>query len=88
MPETLATTKMSSRGQVVIPESVRNSLGLKAGSRFVVIGQEDMVLLKVLLPPSPEEFAALQKRLRRKASAVGRTQKDIPGAIASVRRSS
>ena len=28
---TLTTTKMSSRGQVVIPEAVRNEMGLKAG---------------------------------------------------------
>ena len=34
---TLATTKMSSRGQVVIPEAVRNEMGLKAGDEFVVL---------------------------------------------------
>ncbi|NLT22680.1 MAG: AbrB/MazE/SpoVT family DNA-binding domain-containing protein [Syntrophorhabdus sp.] len=28
----VATTKMSSRGQVVIPESIRKQLNLKAGS--------------------------------------------------------
>ncbi|MBI5525368.1 MAG: AbrB/MazE/SpoVT family DNA-binding domain-containing protein [Deltaproteobacteria bacterium] len=30
---------MSSKGQVVIPETVRNELGLKTGSQFVVLGR-------------------------------------------------
>ena len=39
----LATTKMSSKGQVVIPESIREDLGLKAGEQFVVVGRGDVV---------------------------------------------
>ena len=31
-----ATTKLSSKGQVVIPEEVRNDLGLKEGDQIVV----------------------------------------------------
>ena len=48
-----ATTKLSSKGQVVIPEEVRNDLGLNEGDHFVVIGQGDAVILKVITPPSP-----------------------------------
>ncbi|MGA2061546.1 MAG: AbrB/MazE/SpoVT family DNA-binding domain-containing protein [Thermoguttaceae bacterium] len=81
----LSTTKMSSRGQVVIPETIRSEMGLKAGVQFVVISQGDAVMLKVLSPPSAEEFAALHKRLRRKARAAGRTQKDVVKAVADVR---
>ena len=36
----LDTTKMSSKGQVVIPESIRKHLGLKAGAQFVVVGEK------------------------------------------------
>jgi AbrB family looped-hinge helix DNA binding protein len=85
---TLTTTKMSSRGQVVIPEIVRNEMGLKTGARFVVISQGDVVMLKVLSPPSAEEFASLHKRLRQKARAAGRKQKDIDKVIMHVRRRS
>jgi len=34
----LATTKMSSKGQVVIPEDIRKRLKLRAGSQLVVVG--------------------------------------------------
>ena len=47
-----ATTKLSSKGQVVIPEEARNDLGLNEGDQFVVIGQGDAVILKVITPPS------------------------------------
>ncbi len=36
--ESLATTKLSSKGQVVIPEEIRLRLGLKEGTQFVVVG--------------------------------------------------
>ena len=42
----LATTKMSSKGQVVIPEDIRKRLKLKSGSQFVVVGDKDIVILK------------------------------------------
>ena len=32
----LATTRLSSKGQVVIPEDVRQRLGLKAGDQFIL----------------------------------------------------
>jgi AbrB family looped-hinge helix DNA binding protein len=34
-----ATTKLSSKGQVVIPEEIRKKLGLEPGAQFVVLGE-------------------------------------------------
>jgi AbrB family looped-hinge helix DNA binding protein len=83
---TLGTTTMSSKGQVVIPEAVRNEMGLEAGVQFIVISQGDAVMLKKLSKPPIEEFTALHERLRRKARAAGLTRKDIAKEIAKVRR--
>jgi len=85
MGQTLATTKMSSRGQVVIPEPIRERLKLKAGSQFVVIGQDDLVMLKVISQPSPQEYVGLKRRLRKQARAAGLKPKDVSEAIARVR---
>ena len=38
----VATTKMSSKGQVVIPENIRKRLNLKAGAQFVVVGERTL----------------------------------------------
>ena len=81
----LATTRMSSKGQVVIPESVREVLGLRAGVHFIVLGHGDTVMLKVISPPSADEFEATLKQLRHRAKAAGLTRKDVARAISEVR---
>lgn len=66
----LSTTKMSSKGQVVIPERIRRQLGLGPGSQFVVVGEKDTVILKAISPPSLEEFDELMAEARRQARKV------------------
>ena len=81
----LATTKMSSKGQVVIPEGIRKRLGLKAGAQFVVVGDKDVVILKTISSPSMEDFDALISEARRQAKKAGMKQSDITNAIAKTR---
>jgi len=83
--QTLATTRMSSKGQVVIPENVRGRLGLEEGVQFVVVGEGDMVILKTITPPSMEGFDNLIRRARQQARASGMKQSDIVRAVAKVR---
>ena len=54
----IETTKMSSKGQVVIPEQIRDRLGLKTGSKFIVIADKDVVILKTIAPPSMQELVS------------------------------
>jgi len=82
----LATTRMSSKGQVVIPEDIRKRLKLKSGSRFVVLGKDDVIILKTIAPPSMAEFDGMVAEARRQARKAGLKRTDIPGAIARVRR--
>jgi AbrB family looped-hinge helix DNA binding protein len=76
---------MSSKGQVVIPEDIRKRLKLKTGSQFIVVAEEDVVILKAIAPPSMEEFDALIAEARSKARQAGLKRKDIPDAIDGVR---
>lgn len=69
----LATTRMSSKGQVVIPESIRESLGLTAGTQFIVVAEDDVVVLKMITPPSPSAFDAVISRARKQAREAGLT---------------
>ncbi len=81
----VGTTKMSSKGQVVIPEDIRRRLKLKAGSQFVVVGKDDVVILKAISPPSLGEFDALVVEARRQARRAGLKKSDITDAIAKER---
>ena len=82
----LATTKMSSKGQVVIPEDIRKRLRLEAGSQFVVVAGKDAVILKTISPPSMAEFDDLLREARQQARKAGMKLSDIEDAIAEVRR--
>jgi AbrB family looped-hinge helix DNA binding protein len=84
--ETVTTTKMSSKGQVVIPESVRKRLGLKAGAEFVVIGSGDVVILKAIMPPAMAEFSELIAEARQSARRARLKRSDVKAAVASARR--
>ena len=81
-----ATTTLSSKGQVVIPEEIRDQLGLEAGAQFVVIADRDVVIFKLLEPPSRKDFASLVGRARQAAKKSGMRQADITNAVKKVRR--
>jgi len=81
----LSLTRMSTKGQVVIPESIRKRLRLKAGSQFIVMGDQDVVILKTIIPPSLDEFDALISRAREQAKRAGMKRSDIPAALDRVR---
>lgn len=81
----VSTTKMSSKGQVVIPENIRKQLNLKAGAQFVVVGEKDVVILKNIAPPSLDEFSALIAEARKKGKLAGIKKSDINAAILKAR---
>ena len=81
----LATTKLSSKGQVVIPEAIRVRLGLEAGVQFVVVAEGDVVVLKVLNAPKMSDFKALLDEAQDSADAAGLTPEDVEAAIREVR---
>lgn len=83
---TPSTTKMSSKGQVVIPEAIRNRLGLEPGTQFVVVADRDAIILKEVEAPSMAEFKSLLNEARRQARKVGLKRSDLADAIAETRR--
>ena len=80
-----ATTKLSSKGQVVIPEEIRNRLGLQPGAQFVVVGEGDVVVLKAIKPPKMADFRRLLSKAQESAEAVGLKPEDVEQAIREVR---
>jgi AbrB family looped-hinge helix DNA binding protein len=83
--DNLATTRMSSKGQVVIPEAIRKQLKLKAGAQFIVIGDDDVVILKAITPPNMDAFDRLIQRARQQARLAGLKRADIASAVSRAR---
>ena len=81
----VSTTKMSSKGQVVIPENIRKRLNLKAGAQFVVLGEKDVVILRNISPPSLEDFDDLISEARKSAKKAGLKRTDVKDTISKVR---
>ncbi|MFH0727615.1 MAG: AbrB/MazE/SpoVT family DNA-binding domain-containing protein [Pseudomonadota bacterium] len=77
----VSTTKMSSKGQVVIPENIRKQLNLKVGAQFVVVGEKDVVILKNISPPSLDEFDDLIAEARKRGKQAGIQKRNISDAI-------
>jgi AbrB family looped-hinge helix DNA binding protein len=84
--KTLATTRMSSKGQVVIPEEIRKSLNLTEGNQFVVLGEKDVIILKVVTPPSLKDFHHLIFKARTEAKKSGLKKSNIKKIIKRVRK--
>jgi len=82
----LSTTKMSSKGQVVIPEEIRDRLGLKPGAQFVVLGEKDVVILKTLKAPSMSEFDDIIKDARSQAREAGLKRSEVKKATRKARK--
>lgn len=81
----IATTKLSSKGQVVIPEEIRRRLGLEPGAQFVVIGDRDVVVLKAIHPPDMRQFDKLVGQARRAAKRAGMKRSDVDAVVREVR---
>jgi AbrB family looped-hinge helix DNA binding protein len=73
---------MSSKGQVVIPEEIRDRLGLQSGTQFVVVGDRDVVILKAISAPSMKQFDNLIAKARQQARRSGLKKSDIDAAVA------
>jgi len=82
----IATTKMSSKGQVVIPEGIRQQLGLDSGTQFVVVGQKDVIILKTIAAPAMKDFDGLIKQARKQAKKAGLKPSAIVDTVAEVRK--
>lgn len=76
---------MSSKGQVVIPEEIRKSLGLQPGATFMVFALGSDVVLKAAHKPDLREFDELAKKARAHAKKAGIRKSDVTRIIKQVR---
>ncbi len=84
------TIRMSSKGQVVIPQDIREELGVHEGTVFAVIGSKDTIILKKVETPSKEnlikEFQRIAIEGRKRAEKAGIKESDVVDLIHTIRK--
>lgn len=70
-------TNTSSRGQIVIPQEIREKMGIKSGTKFAVYGRGDTIIFKRLELPTVKDFEKLAKFGSTFAKRKGIKEKDV-----------
>ena len=86
MTETMVT-KISTKGQIVIPKELRQDLKIEESDEFLIYGEKDTIILKKVVRPSlKERFKELSGKLVSEMKEKGVSKKDVEKAIQTVRR--
>jgi AbrB family looped-hinge helix DNA binding protein len=77
-----STTKVSSKGQVVIPANVRRAASLKKGEKILAIAIDDTVVLKKIVDKS---FKETLKPVWERVRQMGLSEEDVNALIEEAR---
>ncbi len=80
-------TSMSTKGQVVIPASMRKNLHIQSGSKLIVVQDGDNILLKPITKPHDDEFKNIIKLAEQIRNELDLNESDISKAIKATRES-
>ncbi len=74
---------VSSKGQVVIPQALREKLGIKPKTKLLIYGLEDAIIMKRIdLPDITKELEAIYKKVDKNITKFGELSDDeIEGII-------
>ena len=81
--------KMSSKGQIVIPQNIRAEICASEGTMFAVMSGRDSIVLKKIAMPSKDELICELRQIARegtkRAQKIGIKEKEIPDLIHKAR---
>jgi len=73
-------TKVSSKGQIVIPKPIRENLKLMEGDKLIAYARGDLIILR-RLEGEESILSLLSQPIRKKMAELGVTRKDIDDAV-------
>ncbi|MBI1971684.1 MAG: AbrB/MazE/SpoVT family DNA-binding domain-containing protein [Candidatus Aenigmarchaeota archaeon] len=79
-------TKMSSKGQVVIPLGIRKELELKEGTPLAVVAKDNAILLKKVEMPAVRNWEEATRPFKGASRRSHFTQEDLEKLIADARK--
>ena len=85
MTEDPQVTTISQKGQVVIPQSIRKQMGIKAKNKFLIYGKGDTIIMKKLeIPDLKKEWDSIFKMMDKKELKI--SDEEIEEEIRQVRK--
>jgi len=81
-----AITKVSAKGQIVIPKDLRERLNLKEGDTLLVYSTDSMLVIRKVTKQETI-LSIIAEPVRKKIKQLGITRKDVSKAIEQARRS-
>ncbi len=79
-------TRISEKGQIVIPSLLRKEMGIKKSDQFMIFGEAGTIILKKIETLAIKKtFDEIAKPLRDAAKQVELTRSDVKKAIKDVR---
>jgi len=80
-------TRLSERGQIVIPTELRRSMNLREGERFIIMGVGDTIVLrKIELSQEKIRLKKLIRESREKARRSGFSEEEVTELIRETRK--
>ncbi len=79
-------TKVSAKGQIVIPKDLRDRLKLKEGDTLLVYSTDSMLVIRKVTKQE-SILSTIAEPIRRKVKQLGITRKDVSRAIKQARHS-
>ena len=79
-------TRVSEKGQVVIPSSLRKVMKIQKADQFLVFGEGNTIVLKkVEKPVFKKTFDEVAEPIREATKKIGLSRKDLANAIKEAR---
>ncbi len=79
-------TKLSSKGQIIIPQEIRERLNLVEGTPFMVVENNNAIIIKKVNIPKIKNWAEVSLPFREAAKKAGFTREDLNRIIEEKRR--
>lgn len=73
----MTVARVSTKGQIVIPQDVREKVGVKPGDAFAVEGRGDTIVLTRVFLPRPEDLEDIFAMTQRRAKILKLRKRDV-----------
>ena len=83
MSEIIEIGKVSSRGQICIPNNIREEMNLEEGNKVLFVLQDNSLLMKKV---TSETFANITKPLKEEAKRIGFKESEVNNIVHKFRK--